>query len=209
VQAALNAARYAPSDNSGLELVDTAAGRLSAQRALLPKLIPVESYMPAPDNPQWQPPRPGQIERLKFEDRPVVLVMWLDGRVVDRRPLASIHALQAQVPPAAGRTLEWRLIGPQGTEGLNALAKEASIAPRVKGPAAAPPEVSSLRIYSSLATLPDELLLAQINREEAQAGENDAQTLAALLDSRGYYFRRVIADDAKVAAAMINELRQR
>jgi hypothetical protein len=174
VLAGLNASRLSPVDTEHLGYFFPPARR--GPNAKPPEPIPFEWFEPTLDA------RRGDDGRS-----PRVLVMWLQSEAFDAEPLARMGALARPFLEAGAN---WRVLGPNGSDGLKAMIDEAA-ASDFKGKVPA----LRMRFYSLYATVPDSVLL----------GDTEA-SLADFFDARGVTLVRTIGNDGNLAKSLIDEL---
>jgi hypothetical protein len=174
VLAALNASRLSPVDTEHLGYFFPPAR--PGPQAKSPEPIPYEWFEPTLD-----------ARRRDDGPSPRVLVLWLQSEAFDGAPLARLGAL---AKPFLEAGANWRVLGPNGSDGLKAMIDEAA-APGFNGKVSAP----RMRFYSLYATVPDSVLL---NDTEASVAE--------FFDARGVALVRTIGNDGHLAESLIDEL---
>lgn len=204
VLAALNASRLSPVDTEHLGYfkptgMDRSPEPSEATPAIDPaeaqrkpaksqELIPYEWFQPASDV------APQALSTSSLQSR--VLVMWLQTEAFSSEPLTRMAEL---AKPFIKAGADWRVLGPNGSDGLKAVIDEAGR----KGYAARP-EHKGMRFYSLYATVPDKVLLEGRTDKKEQV-----QAVSPFLESRGIRLVRTIGDDGRLADALIDELRLR
>ncbi|CAN7456081.1 hypothetical protein LJR290_002970 [Variovorax sp. LjRoot290] len=177
VLAGLNASRLSPVDTEHLGYFFPPPVR-PGPYARSQEPIPYEWFEPTLD------------ARGNNDDLRRVLVMWLRSEAFDNAPFARMAELAR---PFLESGASWRVIGPNGSDGLKAMIDEAAKA-SLKGKVPAPP----MRFYSPYATVPDDVLLP------------DAESsLADFFESRGALLVRTIGNDGGLATRLIDELELR
>ena len=147
------------------------------------------------------------VDARRRIDRPVgrhILVLWLDAGVFARIPLSQSTRLIQEL--AADKAhVGWRILGPTDSDGLKAMVDEAA-APKVQqtnAPTSTKAATGPVRFYSATATAPDSVLLQHTAIPEAPID------LATFFDQKGVNLIRTVADDEKVANALVDELKLR
>lgn len=144
-----------------------------------------------------------------------VLVLWIDEGPIRNQPLAGVKHIVEQVC-ARARNLETVLIGPSNSGTLRAMLGEIKPYTGVGKPDDdLRTFLTSLRIYSPRATVPDAYLL----HSTGLSGTDDnpaycldagsGGTVAAVMNQAGLKFHRTVATDCALAKSLVKELRLR
>ncbi len=158
------------------------------------------------NNPQERLPAvlPYEWHSRRDVGRGSLVILWLDEGGFTNMPLHKLARLKRHL----GAERRWFLLGPSGSTVLQAMVRE--MASGVKSTDWN--VLKGLRIYSPFATVPDDFLQAGLKKPEELrgVGEGDGEPwYRTLLKKHGIRFVRTIADDAKMAALLVEELRLR
>lgn len=184
VLAGLNVSGYAPMDNEhlGYFIPPPASSPLSR----LQEVVPYEWFEPAADI------RPREGDR----PRPAVLVVWLQSESFADHPLQRMKDLTR---PFESVRVNWRVLGPWGSDGLKAMVDETV----ERDFQVAPSGLKRISYYSHYATVPDRALL------ENKAGYDGKSTLSAFLADKGVTLVRTIGSDQQLVSSLVGELVRR
>jgi len=122
--------------------------------------------------------------------------MWLQTEAFADAPLKRMAEF---AEPFIKAGASWRVLGPNGSDGLKAMIDEAG-APGFEGG----PIHAAIRFYSLYATVPDAVLLESRKDEQERKGG-----ISKFLEDRHVALVRTIGDDGRLADGLIEELRLR
>ncbi|SCK56655.1 hypothetical protein VAR608DRAFT_5905 [Variovorax sp. HW608] len=190
VLAGLNASRLSPVDTEHLGYFTPPEAAGARVEKPSPEPIPYEWFQPASDVVA-----PQDLSRSSLQSP--VLVMWLQTEAFATRPLEHMAQLAR---PFVDAGASWRVLGPNGSDGLKAMIDE------VGDPDfASQPVHAAMRFYSLYATVPDEVLLEGRN----DLKERGDGAVSKFFASRHIALVRTIGNDGALADALIAELKLR
>ncbi|MBB3176502.1 hypothetical protein [Variovorax sp. Sphag1AA] len=189
VLAGLNASRLSPRDTEHLGYFTPPEIACTKVDKPTPEPIPYEWFDPASDVAT-----PSDLTRASLQSP--VLVMWLQTEAFATRPLMHMAQL---AKPFVDAGASWRVLGPNGSDGLKAMVDEVDGSGLVSEPVNA-----EMRFYSLYATVPDEVLLEGVNERGAER-----KSVSKFFAKHHVALVRTIGHDGKLADALIDELRLR
>ncbi|MDM0073595.1 hypothetical protein QTH90_04325 [Variovorax sp. J2P1-59] len=193
VLAALNASRLSPVDTAHLGYFIPAAACGAATLTPTPQPEPEATLDPIAY--EWFEPafdvRPKELSKSGLQSP--VLVMWLQSEAFGDAPLQRMAELAAPFVQAGA---SWRVLGPNGSDGLKAMIDEAAGSNFKAGPV-----FEAMRFYSLNATVPDKVLLEGLKQKEERLYD-----VSKFFGKHDVALVRTIGDDGSLADELIKEL---
>lgn len=191
VLAGLDANRLTPSDTEhiGYFYPPSEFRPVGSTNALQP--IPYEWFEPADALGPKPAEAPGSKPVTGRGVKSQVLVMWIQSEALGNRPLLRLGQL---AQPFAHLKVQWRILGPNASDGLKDMIDE------VNGGFKVAPVHAAMRFYSLNATVPDKVLL------KGAQGVKSGESLSEFFKHKNIDLIRTIGDDAGLAESLTQEL---